>query len=162
MTGIGWRGRLVLVGLPFLWLGLFFLVPLLIVLKISLARSTIGVPPYTPFVSASGAGLSLHASLANFALLTRDDLYLRAYLGSLANAGLAPAVAVSGRAAVLDELPDPGLRVDRDPAAERAAEPGTARGRVDPHAVAVAEQRLFGRARAGLFVPAVHGPADLW
>jgi putrescine transport system permease protein len=92
MTGIGWRGRLVLVGLPFLWLGLFFLVPLLIVLKISLARSTIGVPPYTPFVSASGAGLSLHASLANFALLTRDDLYLRAYLGSLANAGLATAL----------------------------------------------------------------------
>ncbi len=48
MTGLGWTGRLVLIGVPFLWLALFFLLPLLIVVKISLAESTIGIPPYTP------------------------------------------------------------------------------------------------------------------
>jgi putrescine transport system permease protein len=85
MTGIGGLGRLVLIGVPFLWLGLFFLLPLLIVLKISLAHSAIGIPPYTPLITGHG----LHASLANFVLLTSDALYLRAYLGSLGYAALA-------------------------------------------------------------------------
>ncbi len=94
MTGIGRLNRLVLIGVPFLWLGLFFLVPLLIVVKISLAGSAIGIPPYTPLVTGHGGRLSFHASLANFALLTRDDLYLRAYLGSLANAAMATVLCV--------------------------------------------------------------------
>jgi putrescine transport system permease protein len=89
MTGLGRGGRLLLIGLPFLWLALFFLLPLLIVVKISLAKSAIGIPPYTPLVTASGGHVALHASLSNFVLLTEDALYLRAYLGSLANAGLA-------------------------------------------------------------------------
>lgn len=85
MTGLGRSGRLMLIGLPFLWLGLFLLLPLAIVLKISLAHSAIGIPPYTPLISDG----RLRASLANYALLLHDDLYLRAYLGSLANAALA-------------------------------------------------------------------------
>ena len=89
MSGLGPLGRLVLIGAPFLWLGLFFLAPLAIVLKISLAHSAIGIPPYTPLVSRHGGGLSVHATAANFALLLHDDLYLRAYLGSLGKAGLA-------------------------------------------------------------------------
>jgi putrescine transport system permease protein len=86
MTGFGRFGRLVLIGIPFLWLGLFFLTPLLIVVKISLAHSAIGIPPYTPLVASQNGRPALHASLANFVLLARDDLYLRAYLGSLGNA----------------------------------------------------------------------------
>ncbi len=89
MSGLGWTGRLVLIGAPFLWLALFFLLPLLIVVKISLAESTIGIPPYTPLFANDGGGLELHATLANFALIAGDDLYLRAYLGSLGNAALA-------------------------------------------------------------------------
>ena len=89
MTGLGRFGRLVLIGAPFLWLGLFFLAPLAIVLKISLAHSAIGIPPYTPLVSRHNGGLSVDATSANFALLLHDDLYLRAYLGSLGKAGLA-------------------------------------------------------------------------
>jgi putrescine transport system permease protein len=79
-------GRLVLIGVPFLWLALFFLMPLAIVLKISLAQSAIGIPPYTPLFAADGR---LAATPANFALLLADDLYWRAYLGSLVNAALA-------------------------------------------------------------------------
>src|SRR5437899_2627215 len=89
MIGIGRWGRLVLIGLPFAWLGLFFLFPLLIVLKISLARGAIGIPPYTPLLFDDGSRLKIQATLANFALLTSDDLYLRAYLGALGNAALA-------------------------------------------------------------------------
>jgi putrescine transport system permease protein len=85
VIGIGRLGRLLLIGLPFLWLGLFFLLPLVIVVKISLAQSAIGIPPYTPLVAEG----RLQASLANFALLLHDDLYLRAWLGSLGNAALA-------------------------------------------------------------------------
>jgi putrescine transport system permease protein len=89
MTEMGRFGRLVLIGLPFLWLALFFLLPLLIVLKISMAESVVAIPPYTPLLSNDGSGLRWHATLANFALLASDDLYVRAYLGSLGNAALA-------------------------------------------------------------------------
>ena len=146
MTGLGWTGRLVLIGVPFLWLALFFLLPLLIVVKISLAESTIGIPPYTPLFANRGGGFELHATIANFALIAGDSLYLRAYLGSLGNAALATAVVPSDRlsdrlrhcplatraaaaavvprhAAVLDELSDPRLRLDRDPRAQRVGEP---------------------------------------
>ena len=89
MIGIGRWGRLLLIGLPFAWLGLFFLLPLLIVVKISLARSAIGIPPYAPLFANGGSGLEVQATLANFTLLASDDLYLRAYLGALGNATLA-------------------------------------------------------------------------
>src|ERR1700752_2499541 len=92
MSGLRWTGRLVLIGVPFLWLALFFLLPLLIVVKIRLAESTIGIPPYTPLFANDGAGLALHATIVNFALIAGDDLYLRAYLGSLGNAALATAL----------------------------------------------------------------------
>jgi len=83
MTGLGRFGRALLIGLPFAWLGLFFLLPLLIVVKISLAQSAIGIPPYTPLFGGDG---HLSVGLANFALLAHDNLYLRAYCGSLVNA----------------------------------------------------------------------------
>ena len=81
-----------LIGVPFLWLALFFLLPLLIVVKISLAESRLGYRPYTPLLVDSGQRLEWHATLANFALIASDDLYLRAYLGSLGNAVLATAL----------------------------------------------------------------------
>jgi putrescine transport system permease protein len=92
MIGIGRLGRLALIGVPFVWLGLFFLLPLVIVLKISLAHSAIAIPPYTPLITSQGGVLRWHATLSNFALLAGDELYLRAYLGSLGYAALATAL----------------------------------------------------------------------
>src|SRR5215831_13489258 len=89
MTGLGRFGRVVLIAVPFVWLALFFLVPLLIVVKISLGESVIGVPPYTPLFASDTDGLKLNATWANFALIVSDDLYLRAYISSLVNAALA-------------------------------------------------------------------------
>jgi putrescine transport system permease protein len=71
---------------------LFFLFPLLIVLKISLAQTVIGIPPYTPLLTNGGEGIRINATFANFVLLAGDDLYVRAYLGALGNAALATAL----------------------------------------------------------------------
>ena len=81
------RRRAVL-ALPYAWLALFFLVPFLIVLKISLAETTIGVPPYTPLLERVEGGVSLHGSLANYRFLLGDSLYIRAYLNAVKFAGV--------------------------------------------------------------------------
>jgi putrescine transport system permease protein len=84
-------GLVVLV--PTLWLCVFFLVPFLIVLKISVSQTVIAQPPYTPtFDLALGwqgirdffGGLSLD----NYAMLGSDSLYLTSYLRSLKIAAL--------------------------------------------------------------------------
>jgi putrescine transport system permease protein len=78
------RRRAVL-ALPYVWLLLFFLVPFLIVLKISLAEQAIGIPPYTPLVDT---GWRLRASAENFGRLIGDDLYIVAYLNAVKFAGV--------------------------------------------------------------------------
>jgi putrescine transport system permease protein len=71
--------RLAAVLPPYAWLALFFLVPFLIVLKISLADQAMGIPPYTPLV-ANGR---IQASPANYQFLVSDSLYARAYLNAI-------------------------------------------------------------------------------
>ena len=65
MTASPWL-RLVLIGLPFLWLALFFLLPLLIVAEISLAESADGIPPYTPLFADRRERPREQRDLANF------------------------------------------------------------------------------------------------
>jgi putrescine transport system permease protein len=84
-TLAGSRGRALVVAVPYLWLALFFVVPFLIVLKISLATSVVANPPYTPLF-ADGR---LQAGLDNYGLLLSDDLYAIAYLNSLVTAAIA-------------------------------------------------------------------------
>ena len=81
------RRRAVLL-LPYGWLLLFFLVPFLIVLKISLAETAIGIPPFTPLIETGDAGWNLHLSLGNYDFLVSDSLYLRAYLNAIKFAGI--------------------------------------------------------------------------
>ena len=76
------------VALPYLWLLLFFLVPFLIVLKISLAGQAVAIPPYTPLI-AHGA---LHVTAQNYLFLAGDPLYLAAYLGAIRYAAMATAI----------------------------------------------------------------------
>lgn len=77
-----WRRRFV-IAVPYLWLALFTLGPLLIVLKISLAESALGIPPYTPLVDRSAGAPRLAATPENYVLLVSDNLYWRAYLSSM-------------------------------------------------------------------------------
>jgi putrescine transport system permease protein len=90
-------GRALVPGLPFLWLALFFLVPFLIVLKISLSDPATAQPPYRPLLDIGGGLESWRAFLSsldleNFYALLSDDLYLDAALSSLRIALVSTAV----------------------------------------------------------------------
>jgi putrescine transport system permease protein len=80
-------GRLV-VAVPYLWLIGFFLVPFLIVLKISLSETAIALPPYTPVLDLSEGFQGVRdfiaaLSLVNYITLAGDELYILSYLKSL-------------------------------------------------------------------------------
>jgi putrescine transport system permease protein len=80
--------RLFLIAVPYLWLLALFLVPFLIVLKISLSDPAIARPPYTPTldIALGWQGLKDFFSqldFENFTFLTEDALYWKAYLSSL-------------------------------------------------------------------------------
>jgi putrescine transport system permease protein len=88
------RGVWLLVLVPGLWLAVFFLVPCLIVLKISLSQAALAQPPYTPVLDWSGGWAGLQAfftalSTSNYAALAADTIYLASYLKSLEVAALA-------------------------------------------------------------------------
>ncbi len=71
-------------ALPFLWLGLFFLVPFLIVLKISLSDPASAQPPYVPvFEWGEGASFFAALDLENYRTLFEDSLYWSAALSSV-------------------------------------------------------------------------------
>jgi putrescine transport system permease protein len=84
------RGRSLATAVPYLWLLLFFLVPFVIVLKISFSSTQIAMPPYVPLVQWAGDRMvEIRLNLANYAFLWQDDLYWRAYLNSIKVAGIA-------------------------------------------------------------------------
>jgi putrescine transport system permease protein len=87
-------GRFLVVLVPYLWLGFFFLAPFLIVVKISLSHDVIARPPYAPLLELSQGWQGLKDFLSqldfsNYALLASDRIYLAAYLQSLRIAALA-------------------------------------------------------------------------
>jgi putrescine transport system permease protein len=87
MTGLaGWR-RWALIGPPFVWLLVFFLLPLGVVAGISLSRSADTIPPYAPLFVHTARGLASNATLDNYRVICEGCL--RAYLNSLAYAALA-------------------------------------------------------------------------
>ncbi|MFS2197101.1 MULTISPECIES: ABC transporter permease subunit [unclassified Pseudomonas] len=82
------RGRHVVIGVPFFWLFLFFLLPFAIVLKISLASADVAIPPYIEVVQYANQSLQILLNLGNYLILTGDPLYIDAYLGSLKMAAI--------------------------------------------------------------------------
>nr|WP_206684475.1 ABC transporter permease subunit [Pseudomonas kielensis] len=76
-------GRQLVIGVPFLWLFLFFMLPFFIVLKISFAEADVAIPPYTEIYSFVEQKLQLLLNLGNYVMLSEDELYIAAYLGSL-------------------------------------------------------------------------------
>ncbi|MDD9707897.1 ABC transporter permease subunit [Seohaeicola sp. SP36] len=80
--------RFILIAVPYLWLMALFLVPFLIVLKISLSDIALSIPPYTPQLDLTEGWSGIKAFLwqldfENFTFLTQDPLYWRAYVSSL-------------------------------------------------------------------------------
>ncbi|CAH0220558.1 ABC transporter permease subunit [Pseudomonas mediterranea] len=76
-------GRQLVIGVPFIWLFLFFMLPFFIVLKISFAEADVAIPPYTEIYSYVDQKLQILLNLANYTMLSEDELYIAAYLGSL-------------------------------------------------------------------------------
>jgi putrescine transport system permease protein len=78
---------------PYLWLIALFLVPFLIVFKISLSQTVLAQPPYLPVLDLGAGVAALTGFLAalttdNYATLLSDTLYLASYLKSLEVAAL--------------------------------------------------------------------------
>ncbi|AZO56406.1 MULTISPECIES: ABC transporter permease subunit [unclassified Mesorhizobium] len=90
--GAGVVNRLVII-VPYLWLLFFFLIPFVIVLKISLSQTAIAMPPYTPVldfrdgVSGFFAGFR-DLNFDNYVWLTQDALYFKAYITSVVIAAI--------------------------------------------------------------------------
>ena len=77
-----WRN--ILIGTPYLWMLLLFLLPFLYVLKISLAESITASPPFsTLFIWVESTRVSINLVFDSYLLLIEDELYLIAYLNSL-------------------------------------------------------------------------------
>ena len=82
-------GRTLVTSVPYLWLLLFFLIPFVIVLKISFSDTQIAMPPYEALFNwAADQVLEIKLHLSNFAFLYEDDLYWQSYLTSLFVAGV--------------------------------------------------------------------------
>lgn len=83
----GFVSRLVII-VPYLWLLFFFLIPFIIVFKISLSQTAIAMPPYTPVldfkdgISGFFAGFR-DLNFDNYTLLAQDALYFKAYVTSV-------------------------------------------------------------------------------
>lgn len=84
-------------AIPYLWLALFFLLPFIIVLRMSLSDAATALPPYAPhFEGLAQLGEFLAAlDLDNFALLLGDSLYWQSYLTSLRIAALTTLIALA-------------------------------------------------------------------
>jgi putrescine transport system permease protein len=78
-----WRlnGRSLVAAVPYFWLLLFFLVPFIIVLKISFSEARIGIPPYRPLLDWAEGQITLHFS--TFKTIFQDSLYWKAYINSI-------------------------------------------------------------------------------
>jgi putrescine transport system permease protein len=84
MRRMGFTGRTLVIAIPWIWLVLFFLIPFVIVMKISFADTRLGVPPYTSLVEWGQAGyLQLKLNVGNYLFILKESLYFEAFLSSL-------------------------------------------------------------------------------
>jgi putrescine transport system permease protein len=91
-----WPRRLVVL-VPYLWLTVFFAVPFLIVLRMSLSQNAIAQPPYLPLFDPAAGWEGIKAfvgalSFDNFRTVFSDSLYTFAYLKSVQIAAISTAI----------------------------------------------------------------------
>jgi putrescine transport system permease protein len=81
-------GSTAVVAGPFVWLLLFFLVPFILVVKISFADQQLGIPPYTQLVSFADGVVHIALDLSHYAFLFQDSLYFATYVNSVVVAAI--------------------------------------------------------------------------
>ncbi|WP_374315612.1 ABC transporter permease subunit [Aquabacterium sp.] len=74
-------GRKAVIGIPYAWLLLCFLLPFLIVFKISV--SEMDVVTFKDLVTWAEGVLTIQVKFGNYIYITQDDLYFKTYLTSL-------------------------------------------------------------------------------
>ena len=146
-------GRAAVIGIPYAWLVVFFLLPFLVVARISV--SEMETTTFKDIVAWKDGALAFSLNFGNYLLLVQDSLYFKTFLSSLkyaavttllclaigypfayfmarARALAAAGPADAGDAAVLDLVPAARLRLEG--AAHRAGPGGRAhrRGRPRP------------------------------
>ncbi len=84
------RGRSLVLGIPWFWLLLFFAVPFLILLRISVTDMGEGLDPFAPLLQTNAGEVTLHLKLANYVSLLLDPdsgwgqtLYVESYVLSV-------------------------------------------------------------------------------
>lgn len=83
------EGRRWVIAGPFIWFLVFFLVPFVVVAKISLSTAAVAIPPYEPLITwTDGATMSIALHFGNYHFLLSDPEYVIAYLSSLRNAAV--------------------------------------------------------------------------
>ncbi|MDQ6681368.1 MAG: ABC transporter permease subunit [Pseudomonadota bacterium] len=75
------RGRLAVIGLPYLWLLVFFLLPFLVIVRISVSEMT--GASFSDLVTVQNGSLHFNLHFGNYLLLVQDALYVTTYLSSL-------------------------------------------------------------------------------
>lgn len=80
---LGLQGRGLVIAIPTFWLLLFFLIPFLVVAKISLSEAAIARPPYLPIWDWEDGFLNITLNFGNYLFLLDDPLYLSAYAESI-------------------------------------------------------------------------------
>ncbi len=85
LARVGLTGRRIVIGVPLIWLCLFFLLPFLIILKISFATQIIAIPPFTSLLDWSAGGWipAFHIDWSNYSYMFEDPLYIGAYFNSV-------------------------------------------------------------------------------
>jgi len=85
-----WAGKRLVIGVPFLWLLMFFAVPFVIVLKLSFSEVRLAMPPYAPLIErVSEMAYAVNVNLGNYAFLLSDPLYASSYIYSVKVAAIA-------------------------------------------------------------------------
>lgn len=79
----GIHGRTLAVMVPYAWLLIFFLMPFLIVARISISEIRIAMPPYAPIFETVGDTLNFNFWIKNYTQLFEDALYWKSYISSL-------------------------------------------------------------------------------
>jgi len=91
---VGLHGRGLVIAVPVLWLLVFFLVPFLVVAKISVSEAMIARPPYAPLFEWDGWRLNIILNVENFRYLWTDSLYINAYIFSIQVAFISAVIAL--------------------------------------------------------------------
>jgi putrescine transport system permease protein len=77
-------GRRLVVAVPYLWLIVLFLIPFIIVFKISFSETRMAMPPYAPLIEwRDGVIVGIKLYFSNYRFLFTDRLYASAYLYSI-------------------------------------------------------------------------------